>query len=156
MAVGLASKTAFVVRDSNEQVVMIVWGDDARDAALDWIGRGYRVQRIDPSDVVEQGHPPVDGRLGVHRCTGSLAQSLHELGRNARSRLGRTAADAKRPHDPTLVERMRDLFEPPLTLLLGASRQRLAQLAGEKIGRASCRERAEDAASAVSVENNLL
>ncbi|TML59234.1 MAG: hypothetical protein E6G17_11615 [Actinobacteria bacterium] len=55
MAVGLASKTAFVVRDNNEQVVMIVWGDDARDAALDWIGRGYRVQRIDPSDVDTDG-----------------------------------------------------------------------------------------------------
>ena len=51
MAVGLASKTAFVVRDNNEQVVMIVWGDDARDAALDWIARGYRVERIDPSEI---------------------------------------------------------------------------------------------------------
>ena len=55
MGVALASRTAFVVRDRSEQVVMIVWGDDARDAALDWIGRGYRVQRIDPSDVDTDG-----------------------------------------------------------------------------------------------------
>src|SRR5436309_7096819 len=68
---------------------------------------------------------------GVQTCALPISQALHELGRNARSRLGRTAADAKRPHDPTLVERMRDLVEPPLPLLLGASRQRLAQLAGE-------------------------
>jgi len=55
MGVALETKTAFLVRDRNEQVVMIVWGDDARDAALDWIGRGYRVQRIDPSDVDTDG-----------------------------------------------------------------------------------------------------
>jgi hypothetical protein len=55
MSVALVSKTAFVVRDRNEQVVMIVWGDDARDAALDWIGRGYRVERVDPSEIDTDG-----------------------------------------------------------------------------------------------------
>ena len=51
MAVALSSRTAFVVRDRNRQVVMIVWGDDARDAALDWIARGYHVERVDPRDI---------------------------------------------------------------------------------------------------------
>jgi hypothetical protein len=51
MGVGLMSKTAFIVRDRGQQVVMIVWGDDARDAALDWISRGYRVERVDPTEI---------------------------------------------------------------------------------------------------------
>jgi len=55
MAVALVSKTAFVVRDSDGRVVMIVWGDDARDAAIDWIARGYRVERVDPSDIEIDG-----------------------------------------------------------------------------------------------------
>ena len=55
MGVALASRTAFVVRDRSEQVVMIVWGDDARGAALDWIARGYRVERVDPREIDTEG-----------------------------------------------------------------------------------------------------
>ena len=55
MSVTLVSKTAFVVRDRDEKVVMIVWGDDARDAALDWIARGYHVERVDPSEIDTDG-----------------------------------------------------------------------------------------------------